>query len=676
MKTNPLTQLSKLQHHAIPFQDVTVEDFLPAIEQAISRAQNELTRILNDPEPPNFANTIERLETLGEALDLASSTFFNLLGTENNERMEQLAQEIGPKVAAFSNDLLLNDKLFARVEAVVKAKPQLNGEQKRLLEETYKNFTQNGAGLPAEKKNRLREIDQELARRTPEFSNNLLKATNAFALYLTDPKELSGLPKTAVEAAAAAATAKGKDGQWLFTLQAPSLIPFLKFADRRDLREKMWRAFQSRAFKGEFDNSPVALRIAKLRHERAQLLGFKTHAQFVLSRRMAETPERVHSFLKKILDVCLPAARKELEEVKAFAKTLGFAGELMPWDLSYYSEKLKEHKFQFKEEELRPYFQLDNVVKGVFEHARRLYGLRFKPSSEYPTFNPEVKVFEVEKESSGDFIGLLYMDFFPRESKNGGAWMTQFLGQGLFAGEVQRPHVLIECNFTKPTPSTPALLDLTEVRTLFHEFGHALHGLLSQCHYRSLSGTNVYWDFVELPSQIMENWVRELESLNLYARHYQTGESIPKELVAKVQESGRFQAGMMNLRQINFARLDMAWHDQDPSAIHDIEAFEEKVTKESSLLPRIPGTLNSTSFGHIFAGGYSAGYYSYKWAEVLDADAFSLFKEKGIFSSEVAKKFEDNILARGGSENPMDLYRRFRGRDPDPDALLRRDGLI
>ncbi|MNS82062.1 Oligopeptidase A [compost metagenome] len=450
----------------------------------------------------------------------------------------------------------------------------------------------------------------------------------------------------------------------------------MTYASNRALREKIWRANGSKAYKGEFDNQANVLKIVSLRAQRSEILGYGTHADFVLAERMAKNPATVMEFLNKLLKASREAGLRDVKEVAEFAKKMDGLQEIMPWDFAYYSEKLKEAKYAFNEEDLRPYFKLENVVAGVFEHARKLYGLTFKEAPAIPVYHPEVKAYEIFEEKSGKYMGLFYTDYFPRETKKGGAWMTQFRGQGLTDGKLKRPHVSIVCNFTKPTPTKPSLLTYDEVRTLFHEFGHALHGMLSDVTYRSLSGPNVYWDFVELPSQIMENWVGEKEGLDIFARHYETNEPMPATLIEKLKAAQKFQAGYASCRQLQFGLMDMAWHSTDPKQIKDVDAFEEEVTRGTRLFPKVEGINNSCSFSHIFAGGYSAGYYSYKWAEVLDADAFEYFKEKGLFNVEVAQKFKDKILSKGGTEHPMELYKRFRGREPDPNALLRRDGLI
>ena len=507
------------------------------------------------------------------------------------------------------------------------------------------------------------------------FGENVLKSSNAFSLELNDEQDLVGLPESVREQAAQVAKDKGEEGKWMFTLDMPSYIPFLKFAENSALREKMWRAFMARAFEDEFDNREVLREIAALRDRRAKLLGYKTHAEFVLEERMAEEPDKVMDFLKRIFKVAKPAAEKDLAALKELRQELEGNSDIFPWDVTFYSEKLKKKLFDLDENMVRPYFSLEKVVDGVFEHAKRLYGLTFVKRDDLPVYHEDVWVYEVRNEKN-EFVALFYADFFPRESKRTGAWATTFRTQGTYEGEVKRPHAAIVCNLTKPTASKPSLLNLDEVETLFHEFGHALHMMLSKCTYRSLAGANVYWDFVELPSQIMENWVKEKESLDLFASHYESGEKIPAELIEKIKTSAKFQAGYYSLRQLNFGFLDMAWHSTAPEEIDDVVAFEVEKTKETNLFGYEPGTLSSSAFGHIFAGGYAAGYYSYKWAEVLDADAFEYFKDEGIFNKEVADAFRENILEKGGSEHPMILYKRFRGREPDPDALLRRDGLL
>ncbi len=675
---NPLIEKFTNKDQSVPFDKINVGHFLPALDQAIEIAKSNVEAIKRNKSEPSFENTIVALETCSELVERVAGIYGNLESAHASEEHRALAKEIYPKSSAFGSDVSLDSELFQKVKLVYDKRNSLdlNKEQLKLLEKSYLAFTRNGALLDETGKQKLRAIDQELSVLGPQFSENVLKATNSFEMLLTQKSDLEGLPEGVIEAAAHLAETKGHKGQWLFNLQVPSYLPFLTYAKSRTLREKIWRAYGSKAYNDKFDNQETIKKIVNLRYQRAQLLGFKTHADFVLAERMAKDPNTVREFMAKLLEPSKAAAIKDFEEVRSFAKEVDNLIDIQPWDFAYYSEKLKEKKYAFNEEDLRPYFKLENVVEGVFEHARRLYGLTFKETNEVPTYHPEVKVYEVFEEATGKYISLFYTDFFPRETKRGGAWMTSFRDQGLLAGNVHRPHISIVCNFTKPTPTKPSLLSYDEVRTLFHEFGHALHGMLSDCTYRSLSGTNVYWDFVELPSQIMENWAGEKEGLDIFARHYQTNEPIPTELIEKIKKAEKFQAGWASLRQLQFALMDMSWHSQDPTKISDVDAFEIAATQTTRVFPKIPGTNSSCSFSHIFAGGYSAGYYSYKWAEVLDADAFEYFKEEGVFNPEVASKFKEYVLSRGGTEHPMDLYKKFRGREPDPNALLRRDGLI
>ena len=661
----------------IPFDKIQLQDFLPALEDGITLARENIRRIKENSAPPSFENTILALESASELQEVVSNVYFNLFSAEASTELQALAKDIAPKNAAFRSEVSLDADLFVRIKAVYDSMKQstLNDEQKMLVDKTYKSFVRNGALLNPEQKAKITKIDQELSVLSPQFSENVLKATNSFELWISDRQQLAGLPESALEASAQEATKKGKPGQWLFTLQAPSFLPFMQYSKNRELREKLWRAYGSRAYQGEVNNQKVILDMVRLRDERAKIMGYKNHAAITLTERMAETPEKVIAFLEQLLSPSKKAAEKDLQELRQFAEKTDGIKELMPWDFSYYSEKLKEEKFKFSDEELRPFFKLENVVQGVFEHAKRLYQLNFEKVTNVPKYHPEVETYRVT-DAKNQYVGLFYTDFFPRETKRDGAWMTSYRDQGIFMGQLRRPHISIVCNFTKPTASKPSLLTYDEVTTLFHEFGHALHGLLSQCHYRSLAGTSVYWDFVELPSQIMENWVKEKEGLDIFAHHYESGTAIPAELVTKIKKSNQFQAGYYSLRQLNFALLDMAWYTTAPQDIKDVSSFEIKMTERTRLFPVIDGVNNSCSFSHIFAGGYSAGYYSYKWAEVLDADAFEYFKENGIFSAEVATKFRDNILSRGGTEHPMTLYKKFRGREPDPKALLRRDGLV
>lgn len=682
LKPNPFLTFFKTADfgtpdQAFPFDQLQTEHFMPGLAEALKLSRERLQEIRENTAPANFENTMLALETFSEPAELVTGIYFNLFSAEASEALQALAKDISPVMAAFQSEINLDPVLFQRVKEVYdnREKLNLNAEQKQLVDKSFKNFTRNGALLAADKKEKLKALDKELAVLSPQFSENLLKATNAFELWIDNADDLKGLPDGAIEAAAMMAEKKGQKGKWLINLQMPSYLPAMEYLDRRDLREKLWRASNSKSFNDSWDNQDTVRKMVSLRAERAKLLGYATHAAFVLEERMAETPDQVNKFLDKLYAPSRKAADKDIQDLRDFRKTKENADQIMPWDFNYYSEKLKAEKYDFNAEDLRPYFKLENVVQGVFEHARRLYGLQFVKRNDVPVYHPEVETFEVTDEKTGENIGLFYTDFFPRETKHGGAWMTTFRDQGFFGGAIRRPHVSIVCNFTKPTATKPSLLSYEEVQTTFHEFGHALHGLLSKCTYRSLSGPNVYWDFVELPSQIMENWTKEKEGLDLFAKHYETGRTIPEELIAKMIRAEKFQAGYFSLRQLNFAYLDMKWHTADPTAVADVAGFETMATAKTQIFPSVEGTNSSCSFGHIFAGGYSAGYYSYKWAEVLDADAFEYFKEKGLFNSEVAGLFRDNILSRGGTEHPMVLYKRFRGREPDPEALLRRDGL-
>lgn len=678
MKNNPLLQKFAGFDACVPFDQIQLEHYKPALEESIKIAKKNVEAIKNNPAEPDFENVIVALETCSERMSLVGLIFHNLETSNGSDEMMKLAPEMYQLSAAFGSDVSLDAVIFKKIKAVYDKRDflSLTTEQRSLLDKTYKSFVRNGALLDQTTKDKIRAIDQELAGLAPKFGENLLKATNAFELWIDNKKDLEGLPESAVEAAALSAEKKGQNGKWLFTLQYPSFLPFVTYAKNRSLREKMAIAGSSKSFNDNFDNQDNIKKIISLKYERAQLLGFKNHAEFVLEERMAQNSQTVTQFLKRLLNAGKVAGARDLQEVRDYAKAQDGLTDLQPWDFAYYSEKLKEEKYAFNEEDLRPYFKLENVVNGVFEHAKKLYGIHFKENSSIPVYHPEVKVYEIYENGTNKYMGLFYTDFFPRETKKSGAWMTTYREQGLHDGSVKRPHVVIVCNFTKPTATKPSLLTYDEVRTLFHEFGHALHGILADGTYPSVTGTSVYWDFVELPSQIMENWVGEKEGLDVFAKHYETNEPIPTELVAKLKRAQKFQTGWMMVRQLQFSLLDMAWYTTDPQKITDVDVFENQATQETRLMPKVPGTNVSCSFSHIFAGGYSAGYYSYKWAEVLDADAFEYFLEKGIFNQEVAKKFKDHILSKGGTEHPMELYKKFRGREPDPNALLRRDGLI
>ena len=654
-----------------PFSKIKNEHFKPAFLQSIEEARAEIDAITENTDAPTFENTIEALEFSGQQLDRISSVFFNLNSAETNEEIQKIAQEISPLLSEFGNDITLNEALFKRVKAVYDQKDnlELTVEQNTLLDKKYKSFSRNGANLSEDKKKRLREIDAKLAKLKLTFGENVLAETNKYQLHLTDESDLDGLPEGAKEAAAQLATSKGKEDGWLITLDYPSYIPFMKYAKNRALRKELSLAFGSKGFHNdELDNQENVLEIAKLRFERANLLGYKTHADFVLEERMAETPEKVHSFLNELLEKAKPAAEREFKQLEDFAKKLDGIDRLEKWDSSYYSEKLKQELFNLDDEKLKPYFKLENVINGVFKVAENLFDLQFEEVSDIEKYHDEVKTYKVY-DSTKSFISLFYADFHPRAGKRGGAWMTSFKSQWKRNGENVRPHISNVCNFTPSTKSKPSLLTFNEVTTLFHEFGHGLHGMLANTTYPSLSGTSVFWDFVELPSQVLENWCYEKEALELFAKHYETGETIPMELVEKIKESATFQEGMQTLRQLSFGLLDMSWHGINPTSITNVKAHEDEAFKDTSLYPDTPETCMSTAFSHIFQGGYSSGYYSYKWAEVLDADAFAYFKEEGIFNKEVATKFKDHVLSQGGTENPMVLYKRFRGAEPKVNIL-------
>ncbi|MFD2827256.1 M3 family metallopeptidase [Leeuwenhoekiella polynyae] len=660
-----------------PFDAIQDTDYKPAIEQAILEARKEIDLIANSSEPPTFENTIAALDYAGYKLDRITSAFFNINSAETNETIQKTAQEVSPLLSEFSNDITLNETLFKRVKHVFDTKDslELSREQQVLLEKKYKGFSRNGANLPEDKKARLREIDTQLSKLALTFGENILAETNKFELHITDEADLAGLPESTIESASQTAEEKEKEG-WIFTLEYPSYIPFMKYAENRELRKKMAIAFGAKGFHNdELDNQDNVLTIVNLRHERANLLGYKTHAHFVLEERMAKAPENVERFLEDLLEKAKPAAELEFKQLENFAKERDGIEQLQKWDSAFYSEKLKQQLFELDDELLKPYFKLENVIDGVFNVAKKLYGLRFLEVFDIPKYHKDVKTYQVFDDKD-NFEALFYADFHPRAGKRGGAWMTQFKGQFIKDGVNERPHVSNVCNFTKPTPSKPSLLTFNEVTTLFHEFGHGLHGMLANTTYPSLSGPSVFWDFVELPSQVLENWCYEPEALALFAKHYETGETIPMVLIDKIKKAANFQEGMQTLRQLSFGILDMSWHATDPSGIKNVKAHETAAFEGTKLYPDVAENCMSVAFSHIFQGGYSSGYYSYKWAEVLDADAFAYFKENGIFNKEVADKFKNHILSQGGTEDPMVLYKRFRGKEPNPEALLKRAGLI
>lgn len=672
-----LTSTYNTAYQSAPFSQIQMSDYQAAFETTIVAARTEIDTITNNPEQSTFENTIEALDFSGQTLDRLSSIFFNLNSAETSDEMQKIAQEVSPLLTAFSNDVSLNEGLFQRVKAVYdqKDKLTLTPEQATLLDKKYKSFARNGALLPEDKKARLREIDTQLAKLKLTFGENVLAETNNYELHITAEADLKGLPEGAIEMARSLAESKAKEG-WIFTLDFPSYLPFVTYADNRELRKEISIAAGKKAFQNNaFDNQKITLQIAKLRYERANLLGYETHAHFVLEERMAQHPDQVKTFLNDLLAKAKPAAEKELAQLTAFAKELNGIEQLEKWDGPYYSEKLKQKLFNLDDEILKPYFQLENVLQGAFTIANKLFGLTFKEIDTIEKYHADVQTFEVVDDKN-ELVALFYADFFPRKGKRNGAWMTSFKPQYIQNGVNERPHISNVCNFTPPTATKPSLLTFNEVTTLFHEFGHGLHGMLANTTYPSLSGTSVFWDFVELPSQMMENWCYEPEALALFAKHYETGEIIPQDYVEKIKESASFLEGMATLRQLSFGLLDMAFHSTNPTDITDIKAFEKAAFEGTSLYPDVAENCMSVSFSHIFQGGYSSGYYSYKWAEVLDADAFAYFQEKGIFNTEVATKFKDNILSKGGTEHPMTLYKRFRGQEPKPEALLKRAGLI
>lgn len=675
---NPFLGKYKTPFETPPFDKIKIEHYEPAFDEGIKQLEKEINTIANNPEAPTFENTIVAMERSGRLLDKVASVFFNVLSADANDEMMEISQRISPKLAESSNNIYLNDKLFARVKAIYDQKDRLNLslEDSKLLENAYEAFKAQGATLDEKDKAKYRELSTELSTLTLQFDQNALKDKNRFELLITDEDELAGLPESAREAAATLAKSKGKSG-WLFNLSAPSYVPFMRYADRRDLRERMYRAYMSIGNKGdEFDNKEIVRRIVNIRLEIARLMGFNNYAEYALKHTMAKKPENVYRLLNQLLEAYKPVAINEYNAVEGFA--LGTEKEditVMPWDWNYYSEKLKNIRFKINDEMTRPYFELNNVRKGVFGLATQLYGITFKKNDKIPVYHPEVEAYEVY-DAEGKFLAVLYTDFFPRDGKQSGAWMNNLTSQYTDKdGKDHRPQIFIVMNFTRPTETKPSLLTFDEVETLLHEFGHSLHGMFAQGTYASLTGTNVYRDFVELPSQIMENWLTEKEFLDQIAIHYQTGEKIPQDMVRKLTDAANFNAGYLCCRQLSFGFLDMAWHTLEQPFGGDVNEFEKKAWSQTITVPEVPEALMSTQFGHIFSGGYAAGYYGYKWAEVLDADAFSVFKAKGIFNQEVARSFHDNILTKGGTEDPDVLYKRFRGQEPTIDALLIRNGI-
>ena len=677
---NPLLLPFNTPHETIPFHLIKIEHFEPAILEGMQAEDNEIAAIVANSETPTFNNTILALEHSGKLLERTLTIFFNLMSAETNDAMDALAEKMMPLISEHENNIRLNAELFQRIKAVYNNRLEfgLSDEESVLLDKVYDGFIRNGADLSEEKKNEFRKLSNDLSMLTLRFSQNNLKETNKFELYLEDEGQLEGLPESAVEAAVCAAREKGKDHGWLFTLHAPSYVPFMKYCKCRELRKRMYMAYNTQCtHEDELNNFEIVKQLVNTRMELAHLLGYSNYAEYVLKKRMAENSSKVYTLLEELIAAYKPVAIEEVEEVKQLAQKMeGADFELMPWDFSYYSEKLKNEKYQFDEEELRPYFELNAVIDGVFGLSTRLYGLTFHENTEIPVYHPDVKAYEVFDED-GSFLAILYADFHPRAGKRSGAWMTSYKEQWIDSdGMNSRPHVAVVMNFTKPTADKPALLTFSEVNTFLHEFGHALHGMLANSRFASLSGTNVYWDFVELPSQIMENFAIEGDFLNTFAKHYKTGEPIPESFIQRLVQASNFNVAYACMRQVSFGLLDMAWYTRTESFEGDVSQYERNAWKEALILPQLDETCMSVQFSHIMSGGYSAGYYSYKWAEVLDADAFSVFKEHGIFNKEVASSFRNNILSRGGTEHPMVLYKRFRGQEPTIDALLKRNGII
>lgn len=675
---NPLLKPFNTPHQTAPFNEIETSHYEQAMEEGMKMGNEEIKNIIENSDEPTFENTILALENSGKVLDRITTIFFNLLSAETNDEMDGIAERITPKLTEYSNNISLNEALFDRVKVVYSNKSNLNlsPEEEKLLEKTYDGFVRHGANLSAEDKEKFRKLSSDLSSLTLKFSQNHLKETNKYELHITDVKQLEGLPESALEAAAHTAKEKNKEG-WVFTLHAPSYVPFMKYCSNRELRKTLYMAYNTQCtHNDEFDNNEIVKQLVNTRMQIAILLGFKNHADYVLRKRMAENSSNVYNLLNNLIEAYKPTAEKEIAEIEETAKKIeGNDFEIMPWDFSYYSEKLKNEKYRFDEESLRPYFKLENVISGVFGLATKLYGITFEENKSIPVYHPDVNAYEV-KDKDGSFLAVLYADFHPRAGKRSGAWMTNFKEQWIDEnGYNSRPHVSVTMNFTKPTAEKPALLTFSEVTTFLHEFGHALHGIFANTRFQSMSGTNVYWDFVELPSQIMENFAVEKDFLNTFAKHYITGELIPDSTVQSIVDSQNFNVAYACMRQVSFGLLDMAWYTRNEAFTGNVKDFEKKAWEKAQLLPQIEDTCMSVQFGHIMSGGYSAGYYSYKWAEVLDADAFSMFKENGIFDKKTAERFRECILSKGGTEHPMVLYRNFRGQEPTIDALLIRNGI-
>ena len=667
-QSNPLLVEWDTPYQTAPFDQIKLEHYEPAFEAAIACSRAEVEAIVNNPKEPTFINTIEALERQGSLLDRISGLFFNLLEADSNDEMQAIAERVQPLLTQLSNDISLNEELFERVKHVYEHHGSLSAVEQKLLDDTYKSFSRSGAALSDADKELYRQYSSELSTLTLKFGQNLLEATNAYVMHITSKKVMDEMPELIRESMAADAKARGLKG-WVVTLQAPSCFSFLRYSTSRTLKEQIWRAYRSRALGGKYDNTSIVRQIAETRLKLANLLGYKCYADYVLENRMAEKTSTVNSFLEELLVSTKEVAKQEYETINRYAQSLGFKGDLMPWDFGYYSEKYKDEKYSLNDEMVKPYFKLENVRKGVFMLANKLYGLNFKPREDISVYHPDVTAYEVTDEN-GRFMAVLYLDFFPRASKRGGAWMTEFRDAKIVDGKETRPLVSLVMNFTKPTQTAPSLLTFDEVETFLHEFGHSLHGMLGEGKYSSQTGTSVFRDFVELPSQLMENWATEKEFLDLWAVHYQTGEPIPDHIVKRIEDAQNYLAAYSNVRQLSFGMIDMAWHTITEPLNQTVADFEKQALAATQISPEVEGTSTSTSFGHVFSGGYAAGYYGYKWAEVLEADAFALFKEKGIFNREVSNKFREELLSKGGTDHPMKLYVNFRGHKPETKALI------
>jgi peptidyl-dipeptidase Dcp len=676
MSSNIFFKEYETPYHTIPFDKIKTSDYKPAFLEGFKQHLEEIDKIVKNTEPATFENTIAAFEYSGEILNRVQYVFFNLLSAESTDEMQDIANEISPLLSDHFNNIYLNKVLFNRVKSVYDKRKEINLtiEQTTLIENIYDSFENKGATLSIDKQNRFRELSKQISLLQLKYGQNLLKATNEYQLLIADKNRLAGLPERELEAAQMRAQEKQEQG-YLFDLTAPSYIPFMKYEEDRDLRKQLYIAYNSKTYKGKFDNSEIVKQIVSIRLEMANILGYKNYATMVLRRRMAETPENVYRLLDELLTAYKPVAEQEMEDVKKYAYGQQHIKDLMPWDWAFISNQLKKDKFNINDEMTRPYFDLKNVKKGVFGLATRLYGITFKKNEQIPVYNKEVEVYEVN-DADNSKLAILYVDFHPRKGKQGGAWMTEFLCQHRTqTGENIRPQISLVMNLTRPTSTQPSLLSIDELQTFMHEFGHAIHGMVANTTYESLAGTNVYRDFVELPSQLMENWATEKAFLDDFAKHYQNEDKIPEELINKIKAESNFNIGYATLRQLCFGYLDMAWHTIDKPYDGDIKQFEKEACKSTLLLPGTDNTLISTQFSHIFDGGYAAGYYSYKWAEVLDADAFALFKQNGIFDKSTAKSFRTNVLEKGGTEHPMILYKRFRGKNPQIEYLLRRNGI-